>query len=756
MAEFESTVACLDANNEQAEVSLKTPATPPSINFASENLSQDAQGASNVDIDVDTVTEVKVESDVESKIEVDLETEFEVKTSPPKVKSEVDIKTPGSSSKKKIMKKRKSPMKKKTVATATRPTTASYLQATKSSKNMCIGKHSSGNIASCGSGSLHSKSVGDLPGAGLSKWKPGRLTQPLSPNLRVNQRAGHGHTVMSTEEREMAAVEAAKQKESERMKKARANVERMKFSVANPMQTAVRSTKQLTIPVTPVSRLASRKGERYCSTAKLANGTEKEHDKCMKSKTGKSVSDKNKFNATLTVPEPFKFRTDDRIHGKSDLITSSNEPWSGHTMAEIAAKFTQDARSYNVPKHTKFSQNGPTIPVEPQFHTVTSRPKIKSTVEKEEDLMREFAKKSFKAKPVNKHIFESNGELGVPQVRAKSLTKPIDIHFRSDDRVALRASMIPTGVDTKVKTPEKNNTKQNIKKILAPYMTGRPTIPSSPKLHGGRRASMAPSHRQKPPHRDAQAEKKAKEEEERKKAMAPMKLELTQPKPFSLKTESRGSIYKKLEESNLARNEKALEDARQVRKNEVPNFDHPFCPKPSQKQLTETQPFHLRSEQRHELAVEQQQKNVQEMLESMYKAAEFHAQPIPKAVLAGNKVTSSHESSKVPLTVPMDINLASNRRAESRKAFDEQNVQRLKEMEHQKKLTELFKEDKENKEIQRLRRTSFEAGGFAFVAKEIMQEDPYPVEGYQAPLPLTEPQSPFLLTKRRSQLNQAS
>jgi hypothetical protein len=105
------------------------------------------------------------------------------------------------------------------------------------------------------------ESMGDM---GVPKVKSRPLTEPVDIHFHSDERMA-----LRSEERELKAVQEAKKKEQERMRKCKKNVEKMKFTVKHPMKTAVRSTKELTIPKTPTSRLDARHGTKFLSTARL-------------------------------------------------------------------------------------------------------------------------------------------------------------------------------------------------------------------------------------------------------------------------------------------------------------------------------------------------------------------------------------------------------------------------------------------------------------------------------------------------------
>ena len=80
-----------------------------------------------------------------------------------------------------------------------------------------------------------------------------------------------------------------------------------------------------------------------------------------------------------------------------------------------------------------------TLPISPKLQTkrrgdYASATHQKTYEERIDDEMKEIKEHPFKAKAINKRIFESNGELGVPKVEAKKTTEPIAFNLRLDLR----------------------------------------------------------------------------------------------------------------------------------------------------------------------------------------------------------------------------------------------------------------------------------------------------------------------------------
>jgi hypothetical protein len=190
---------------------------------------------------------------------------------------------------------------------------------------------------------------------------------------------------------------------------------------------------KLTVPAAPVSHLARRLGEKAPAVAAepKANGT---------AAAGATAADF--VNRKPTQPEPFTFATDARLKAPHPAAAAEAAP----TVAEAAERFMRDPRSHGAPPHVpgrRTEAHPPKLCTDLRAKT-DYRPKVRdgdddeaqsfvpssshlshptrtrtqplSTEEKEAQEFAALQSKAFKAKPVDRRIFESMGELGVPKV----------------------------------------------------------------------------------------------------------------------------------------------------------------------------------------------------------------------------------------------------------------------------------------------------------------------------------------------------
>ena len=142
------------------------------------------------------------------------------------------------------------------------------------------------------------------------------------------------------------------------------------------------------------------------------------------------------------------------------------------------------------------------------------------------------------------------------------------------------------------------------------------------------------------------------------------------------------------------------------------------------------------------------------MIEKVKVASTFKAKPLSDNVIHGDPIEPLR--SVRPLTVPEDVRLRSEARAEDRRNFNDEAAQARHQIESVKAMREAEERLAEEARMKKLRRTSIEEGGFDFIARSIMEEDPHPLQAGPPPTPLTDPHSPFLLTKQRANLAQQS
>jgi hypothetical protein len=247
--------------------------------------------------------------------------------------------------------------------------------------------------------------------AGIKK----KITVPQSPNK--NHRIRVDKPIESTSDREKAELERIKKLNETKVMKAKKSFERVKVKSSNQVANVVRSTKQLTIPSTPVSHLLKRKG--------------------LKMKGNDDVDEKSKSQTLIlkgptgaTIAVPFKFATDSRVKENRNV---SNEL----TSAEMALKFMQKSRSQNVSTKACINLTKAKAPV---FSSTKNTTKVLSKEELEELEMNKIKEKPFKALPVDPRIFESMGDFGVPKVISKPVTATSEFSFHTDKRLGVKTT----------------------------------------------------------------------------------------------------------------------------------------------------------------------------------------------------------------------------------------------------------------------------------------------------------------------------
>lgn len=135
-------------------------------------------------------------------------------------------------------------------------------------------------------------------------------TIPITPKFKTNERfrMNNKSNILSTEDREMLDIEESRKVEEERIKKAKKVFQWVKVHSTSIAKTVFRSTKELTVPTTPISHLTRRRGQKVCSN-----------------ETGPMLRDEVKFeesfhNRPPTQQQPFQFATDARIRSNGKII----------------------------------------------------------------------------------------------------------------------------------------------------------------------------------------------------------------------------------------------------------------------------------------------------------------------------------------------------------------------------------------------------------------------------------------------------
>ncbi|CAN1230975.1 Protein TPX2 [Linum perenne] len=240
---------------------------------------------------------------------------------------------------------------------------------------------------------------------------------------------------------------------------------------------------------------------------------------------------------------------------------------------ETAARANHNAESASVVSEATRQQNNEwkphlTEPKTPLLQTsLRARPlKVKSSFELEIEELEKMPK--FKAKPLNKKIFESKGELGIFCNTKKQVTVPKEFHFAIDERI-----------------PPPNSVADMFDKLS---------------LNSGSHDIHLPRN--------------------------------TTPNPFHLHTEERGAEKERRLAMELMRKQMEEELARVPKANPYPyTTDYPVVPpKPTPKPSTRPEPFELESLVRHEEEMQKEMEERQRKEREEAQMRVFKAQPILK------------------------------------------------------------------------------------------------------------------------------
>jgi hypothetical protein len=600
-------------------------------------------------------------------------------------------------------------------------------------------------------------------GSGTAKGL--KCTKPLSPKLRVEERlrnAVRSHDqLLSSEELLLEKIEREKQEEKTKISKAKKLYAKLKNNGFHTSGVAKPTTiRKVTVPKAPMSILEKRKGKKPIPTScKILSQSPK------KKKIDKKPGE-------LTIPEPFHFATDERLQSHPNVQESATQ---GLTAAEIAQKFVQDTRSHYVPINAATKV---TVPISPKFQTdkrakIVSKERPLSQHEQDEALMKEFAKHPFKALPLDKKIFESCGELGVPKVAVKEPTVPIDVKLRIDERASSPNRIRSTNESSfnvsdsfVFKARPMPDYTTNPTKNVEQKNQFKPTVPIAPKFHAihlkedlsmlnestniscidTSGLTIAMFNKIKPHHKIQEQLKKQQEDQLKK----PLKLTVTEPKEFSLQTNIRGEYYKQQFQQLIAEEVEQEKMMHEVKALPKPNLEeNVFVPKLSNKPLTEPQPFDLLSNYKHE-EYTQQFELQKKILEEEQTKCSFKAKPLPKTTyepsipsVVVNNVDVNDENSPTAhnCTKPVTVALESDKRALKRQEFNKQIQLKIQQQEEEQQHEEQERDRKEKLRLQELRRKSIYDGGLQFKARPIQTNDLYPNK-HVKPAPVTVPKAP--------------
>lgn len=462
---------------------------------------------------------------------------------------------------------------------------------------------------------------------------------------------------------------------------------------------------------------------------------------------------------TLTVPQEPNFTGRSRAKNL-DSSVSSNASESDVPFAERMAKLQRNGGGRSKTPVSK--REGPaklTEPKTPKFSSFQKRaPKVKSYAELEEEALKEAKRSQFKARPVNRSALESCGDVGVPKVMRKELTRPSSPKLRSAVRSGRSQSSSMDSLSSL--SSSSLNSLSNFKARRVPKATHqRPanvTAPSQKKLTIPKSPNLTSTYRQ----RSSSVSATSSEEElsnsfkaldmpdlSRKFMPKHDSSKLTEPTPFQLTTDARHAAKEAQFKARQEAEARAAQDARRYKAHPVRTSSdlttlgvHSVSKRP----LTEPKPFALQSEAKHEHAASQWQSRVdRELEEEKGKFGSFCARPVPKVIGDNSKVYTPRRSSK-PLTEVHDFQLNVDRRSQTHQQLSDRKAARERKMEAEKAAEEARRKEEEAREIRNMRRSM------------VVKAKPVPTSVYNggpavvhSSKPLTEPMSPHFRTDMR-------
>ncbi|KAG0286833.1 hypothetical protein BGZ96_009123 [Linnemannia gamsii] len=222
------------------------------------------------------------------------------------------------------------------------------------------------------------------------------------------------------------------------------------------------------------------------------------------------------------------------------------------------------------------SKRSLTIPKAPVLHT-SSRPKI-TAIPFEERVLQDIAQQGgYKANAVDKRIFESAGDYGLPKIVKPKLTVPKSPVLTKRRPAPLRPAIIPSRLDA-----HHHHRHQQHKN----HQAGIPERGLVSSAESARRLShdknRKSAHHPAPPPPPAS------------------KPSLTIPEPFSLATDARGQRYQEQFRNKLTK-WRQIEKEHQFKALPLPTYPEVFVPKKSNRPLTHIETVHLQTDRRAEV-----------------------------------------------------------------------------------------------------------------------------------------------------------
>eukprot|EP00741_Cyanophora_paradoxa_P006413 tig00001001_g6215.t1 len=533
--------------------------------------------------------------------------------------------------------------------------------------------------------------------AGLARAGP--------PTLRTTSRL-RGKREASTEEREMEVSRKGREFAASLKELNRRMME--KALVGDGLRPNLHSTKELTRPHEPRLRTAER-------TTLSGDGRSTSAGRSRSATRRETETPRGDYIPLAQSVERFLTKTPTRFHSKPRAQDKPSPP----------------------PKAVPHS----TVPVAPALATDTRvgrKPAPPRTSDVEAEEARRLAG-SFKARPLDRRVLESRGDLGVPRVPKKPTTEAHEPQLRTAQRATaqLNASALSEAAELERSFKARP---YNAKRMAAAEMPPPPpraplTEPQSPALATRQRASVRPKAEAPAPPPAFRARPMPVPEPPRPEARPAPKAP-TSPEPFRLATEERGAARRAEWLAAVETEMRQEAAAREFRAREMPVGSPMRVVYPEH--AIEVKPFSV-SLERVELAKARMAALIAEKARRIQEEAEFHARAWDRD--RAEDYWTPHLDNRPPVQ-PEEPGLHSSERAERRRQFDA--VMAAKEAEIAAARSELLaaKEEEERREVAEMRRS------MVHHAEPIRRYKPTAITRSTAPL--TEPKTPTLETTRRT------
>jgi len=319
-------------------------------------------------------------------------------------------------------------------------------------------------------------------------------------------------------------------------------------------------------------------------------------------KTVEKVQDKEtnitKFKPVVKskplTPKPFKFLTDSRIHDSDRstmILPGGRSPFEKSIVQKINEMRTKLPGRWRHKPETP-SPHKPLKITKPRSFKLRTKFRSRVTVED----ISQIPIPQFKARPLNRKIFESAGELGLSKIIKKEVTQPEEFTLLTEDRIKKRKLDQSKVVEITQNEPRPFKARKLDMNVLSgSYMvqtkTARlPTVPESPNLRTKSR-SQTNNHRSILP-----ATPMSPHITFRARPMPPTTAHpfvptihehiATVPEPFKLRTNDRGATHQKQLENRLIEEKEKENEMRVFKARPITHYSNHSVLKISKPQIT--------------------------------------------------------------------------------------------------------------------------------------------------------------------------